>query len=287
MDMDSIGMFGCPTPEDLAAYIDKRLPHARRAPIELHLADCDTCRELVGDTALLSRERLPGFIFGQPRRRVFATGGAALALAASLIVVAKVQPDLLPFGQGADYTELAAAVGQNRTVEGRLTGGFAYAPMKRTTRAGLKAADEDFALLAARSELETRAQERPTAANRRAAGIAQLVAGDTDTAITTLESVVADEPAHAAYHSDLAAAYIARGREWDRREDFDKARAAAERAIELDPSLDEPYFNRALALDALGQAGEAEAAYRRALARDPQSPWNAEITSRLEQVRRP
>jgi tetratricopeptide (TPR) repeat protein len=280
MEMDSIGGFRCPAPEDLAAFTDGQISGAQRSQIELHLADCDACRELVAETVLLSKERLPGFIFGQPRRRAIAGGGAALALAASLVAV------IWPFDDQPDYGPLVAAVGQNRTVEGRLTGGFSYAPMKRATRAGRTGADEDFALLAAKGKLEADAQAKPTAANRHAAAVAQLVAGDSETAIATLESVVAETPQAAAY-SDLAAAYLARGREWDRQEDFDKARAAAERAIVMDPSLDEPYFNRALALDALGRAREAEAAYRRALGRDPRSPWNAEITMRLEQMRRP
>lgn len=286
MDMDSIGRLGCPGPEDLAAFTDGRLPRAERAQIESHLADCDACRELVAETVLLSQERLPGFIFGQPRRRVMVGGGAVLALAASLLVVAKVQPGLWPFNDDPDYSRLVAAVGPNRTVEGRLTGGFAYAPMKRATRAGRTGGDEDFALLAAKGKLEARAQSDPTAANRHAAGVARLIAGDNDAAITALEAVVAEAP-RAAYYSDLSAAYLARGREWDRRDDLEKALAAAERAIVIDPSLDEAYFNRALALDAMGQAREAEAAYRRALGRDPQSPWNAEITTRLEQMRRP
>jgi tetratricopeptide (TPR) repeat protein len=286
MDMDSIGGPGCPAPEDLAAYMDGRLSRAERARIELHLADCDTCRELVADTVRLADQRVPGLIFGQPRRRVIAGGGAALALAASLTVVAIVQPGLLPFNDTPDYSPLVAAVGQNRTVEGRLTGGFAYAPMKRATRAGRTGADEDFALLAAKGDLQARAQADPTAANRHAAGVAQLVAGDYEAAIADLEAVVAEEPRAASYN-DLSAAYIARGREWERPEDLQKARSAAERAIALDPSLDEAYFNRALALDALGLVPEAEAAYRQALERDPRSPWNAEITMRLEQVRRP
>ncbi len=287
MDMDSNSMLGCPAPEDLAAFVDGKLSREARAAIELHLADCDTCREAVADTVSLSNEYVGPMLLGRPRRRVLAGGGAVLAMAASLLVLVRVQPDLFRFGESPDYAPLVAAVGENRTIEGRLTGGFAYAPMRPRTRAGRGAVNEDFALLAANSELQERAQREPTAANRHAAAVAQLVAGDAEAAVTALESVVADEPGRAAYHSDLAAAYVARGRTWGRREDLVKAKAAAERAIVLDPALDEAYFNRALALDALGEAREAEAAYRRALTRDPQSPWNAEITMRLEQVRRP
>jgi Tfp pilus assembly protein PilF len=279
MDMDSNRMPGCPEPEDLAAFADGTLPGKARTAIELHLADCETCREVVADTVSLSREYLGPTLLGLPRQRVLG-GGAALALAASVFAM------VVPFGQNRDYKSLVAAVGQNRTVEARLTGGFAYAPLKRPTRAARAVVNEDFALLAAKSKLEESAQARPTPANRHAAAVAHLVSGDADAAIAALESVVRDEPGKAVYHSDLAAAYIARGRAWDRREDLEKAKAAADRAITLDESLDEAYFNRALALDSLGQAREAEAAYRAALTRDPQSPWNTEISMRLDQVRR-
>lgn len=275
------GNTGCPEPEDLAAFADGTLPRGARAVIELHLADCDTCREVVADTVSLSNEYLGPTLLGLPRRRVLAGGGAAVALAASVLAM------VLPFGQSPDYEPLITAVGQNRTVEARLSLGFEYAPLKRATRAARGIVNEDYALLAAKSDLEDRALARPTAVNRHAAAVAQLVAGDADAAIAGLESVVRDEPGRAAYHSDLAAAYLARGREWDRRDDLENAKAAADRAITLDPSLDEAYFNRALALDALGEAREAEAAYRRALTRDPQSPWNTEISMRLDQVRRP
>ena len=287
MDMDRMSTLGCPEPEDLAAFVDGTLPAPQRTRIELHLADCDTCRELVGDTVMLSREPIGRTVFGLPRERVFAGGCAALALAASLFVAARVQPGLLGLDATPDYTPLIAAVAENRTVEARLTGGFAYAPMKPLTRSARGVMNEDFALLAATSALQARAQDDPSAANRHAAGVAQLVAGDHEGAVAALESVAAEEPERARYQSDLAAAYLARGRAWDRRDDFEKAKAAADRAIVLEPSLDEAYFNRALALEALGQTGEAEAAYRRALARDPGSPWNAEITTRLQQVRRP
>jgi tetratricopeptide (TPR) repeat protein len=206
-----------------------------------------------------------------------------MAAAASLLVTVGV----IPFGRGPDLEPLMAAVGQNRTVEARLTGGFQYAPLRRTTRAARGAMSEDFAVLAATSALQERAEQEPTAANRHAAGVAQLVAGNHEGAVTALESVVADEPERAEYFSDLAAAYIARGRASDNRADFEKANAAAERAVTLDPRLDAAYFNRALALEALGETREAEAAYRRALTRDPESPWNAEISMRLDQLRRP
>jgi tetratricopeptide (TPR) repeat protein len=288
MDIERIGTMACPASEDLAAFVDGRLPKKARAHLEHHLADCDICREIIADTVSLNAERLAGDSWTHAQRRAMTGAAAMVALAASLVVVVQMQPDLLPFGERHSYAELVAAVGQNRTVEGRLTGGFAYAPLKPATRAGRAASgDEDFRLLAANGELQQRSIAEPTAVNRHAAGVGQLVVGDFESAVTTLEAVVEQEPTNAAYYNDLAAAYLARGRQRDSREDFSRARSAAKRAISLDPSLDEGYFNYALAVDAMGQPREAEEAYRQALARDPQSPWNEEITMRLEQVRRP
>jgi Flp pilus assembly protein TadD len=286
MDIERIGTMECPASEDLAAFVDGRLPKKARAHLEHHLADCDICREVIVDTVSLNAERLTGDPWSN--RRAMTGAAAMVALAASLVVVVQMQPDLLPFGERHSYAELVAAVGQNRTVEGRLTGGFAYAPLKPATRAGRAASgDEDFRLLAANGELQQRAVAEPNAVNRHAAGVGQLVVGDFESAVTTLEAVVELEPANAGYYNDLAAAYLARGRARDSREDFSRARSAARRAISLDSSLDEAYFNYALAVDAMGQPREAEEAYQQALARDPQSPWNEEITMRLQQVRRP
>jgi hypothetical protein len=283
MHIDRDGALECPAPEDLAAFIDGTLSPTARQALVHHLADCDRCRELVVDTVALTDEELPS----RGARRTLTWTAAGLVLAASVMVMARIQPDLLRFGARHPYADLVAAVGTNRIVEARLTGGFAYAPMRPATRAARRAENDNFAVLAARSELEQRASTDPTAANRHAAGLAQLVVGEHEAAIESLEAAVRQEPANAAYQSDLAAAYLARGRDRDRREDFQRARTAAARALALDASLDEAYFNQALALEALGEAREAEEAYRRALARDPESPWNAEINMRLQQVRQP
>ena len=282
---NSIQPAGCPAPEDLAAFVDGRLDADRRAEIELHLAGCGVCREAVVDAVLLAGQALPTSRWSG-RRRALAAGGALLALAASVMLLLRASPEFGAFPGRSPYPELVAAAGRDRTVEARLTGGFAYRPLRAVTRAGNANRSEDFDLLAATSAVQQRAIDTPTVANRHAAGIAQLLIGDYESAVATLEAVVAAEPGRAEYHSDLAAAYLARGRQWDRAEDFAKATAAAGRAIALDSSLDEAYFNQALALDAEGRVREAEAAYRRARDRDPGSAWSAEISTRLDQLRR-
>jgi tetratricopeptide (TPR) repeat protein len=275
----------CPGPEELAAFVDRRLTRAARGSIELHLADCDVCRELLADVGLLSREPLPNARWVVSKRAV---GAAALGLAASLVLVLRLAPGALPSGGPDPHAELVDAVGEFRTVEGRLTGGFAFGPLRPIMRSGSNAqGEENFRVLAAVAALEERAETSPTAANRHAAGVGQLVVGAYERAVATLEAAVDEAPSRAAYHSDLAAAYLARGRYLDRRDDFERARRSAERAIDLDNRLSEAYFNRALALDALGEAADAERAYRTALAVDARSPWNAEINTRLQQLMRP
>jgi tetratricopeptide (TPR) repeat protein len=288
MEIDRLGVAGCPDPEDLAAYVDGHLHGTARSHVEWHLADCAPCRLVVTESVALARERVagdPGQLWGLPRRRAYAAAGVTLALAASLLVIARVDPVLLPFGQD-HYGDLVRAVGTTRTVEARVTGGFEYAPLRAITRSAANAATaEDFRLLAANGELQEEALENPSPANRHAAGVGQLVIGDPDRAVTLLQSAVSDEPGEARYHSDLAAAYFSRGRASDDANDFVKARAAAAEAIALDPSLDEAYFNEALALEALGRRTDAQRAYERALARDATSPWNSEIRMRLQRLR--
>jgi len=274
----------CAGPEELAAFVEGRLRSDERSRIELHLADCALCRETVVETARLSDQATPRPVLYT--RRILA-GGAGIALAASLVAAAYLQPQWLGLRTSTPYQELVAAVDGHRLVEARLTGGFPYAPMRAPVRSGGESGQDDFDLLAAAARIRSAAAASPTAPNRHAAGVANLLTGRYDQAIAELEDAVKSDPSRAEYHSDLAAAYLARGRDRESRDDLQKARAAADRAIALNAALDEAYFNRALALDALGQSPEAEQAYERALSRDPTSPWNSEIEARLRQLRRP
>src|SRR5262245_3898940 len=95
------------------------------------------CRDVVAETLRLGGEAVgAGTVLPFWRRpKVRAVGGGVLAVAASLLLMLQVQPQLNPFRGPTPYEELVAAVGTNRTIEARLSG-FRYAPLAPVTRGG-------------------------------------------------------------------------------------------------------------------------------------------------------
>jgi tetratricopeptide (TPR) repeat protein len=152
-----------------------------------------------------------------------------------------------------------------RPVEGQLAG-FDYAPFS-SPRSDRKPVDD----LALRAEAER-------LSSFHARGVALLLLGDVQAALPLLESSTRLAPDDADLWNDLAAAYIA-GRK------FSLALPAADRALELAPSLAAAYFNRAVALEHLGRRDEASRAYRRAFELDGRSQWRDEIASRIARLR--
>jgi anti-sigma factor RsiW len=41
---------GCPDPEEMAAYLDRRVEPDRRSIMQTHIADCDDCREWLAES---------------------------------------------------------------------------------------------------------------------------------------------------------------------------------------------------------------------------------------------
>ena len=89
-----------------------------------------------------------------------------------------------------------------------------------------------------------------------------------DVAVDFICRAIAINPNDAAYHSNLALAYLAQKR-------FDDAAACCWRALELQPNLAGAFHNLGMALAGQSQLHEAIACYRRALEKDSR---NAEDT---------
>src|SRR5438067_1447057 len=126
----------CPDLETLAAYLDGRLKGRDRDRVTAHAADCDTCYFVIAETA-----RMPLPAAGSERRsawrewltlpKVVWPTAAALATAA-MVWLAVGTAWLRP--ASPDLQQLVAAVGTDRTIEARLTGGFAYGPLRGPVR---------------------------------------------------------------------------------------------------------------------------------------------------------
>ena len=292
----------CPDLEQLAGYVDGTLDAAARREVEAHVAHCNHCLELLGETAVAvaaTSETVPlrgpsAVVVDTPpkplpmraaSRRVMVWGSMAATAAVLILAVRLLTLPPMP------ATEPVAPVGRpdllvvdERTTPGRLSAS-PYAPFQSVTRSGgtspggPRSADNPQLLEAARRAQDLAARD-PRPASQHAWGVAQVQIRDWDGAIRTLEEVAAVQPEDARLASDLAAAYLGRGASEARTKDLSKALALADRALQIDPSSDEASFNRAVALDALGQSADAEAAFRTVLQRD-RSPWRQEAARRL------
>lgn len=304
----------CPHPEVLAAWMDQGLDAAERTQVEAHLAGCDECRSVVvhvveiqhalGEMPAAQPEpvsrtatggrglRQAGHADTRHFRTTVRWGAVALATAAALWLAVQFAPPTWWPGHDAEravsrLADLVNAVGQERTVEARLTGGFRYGPLRAPVRSGGSAAPMDhWTLYAAAGRIRENALADPSAANLHALGLAHLVLGEFDHAITALEDAIAEDPQPAQYHSDLAAAYLARARHGRRPDDLPRALGAAQRAVDRNDALLEARFNRALALQALFLEAQARAAWEEYLSRDSGSDWAEEARRHLAALQR-
>lgn len=117
-------------------------------------------------------------------------------------------------------------------------------------------------------------------------GVALLMLGNVDAAVSALERATEAEPDDAAVRNDLSAALCEASRRHDDPRLAIRALAAADRARSLDPALPEALFNRAVALDALQVDVAAAKAYETYIAADQDSPWVEEARRRLALIRK-
>ena len=277
---------GCPDAETLAAFIDGRLTGAERARVVEHLVDCADCyfvfsesaRAAAADQALADDTASSGRRWFT-RPRVLWPSVAALAAAAVLAIA------VIPRSStDRDLRALVAAVGTERTIEPRLTGGFAYGPLK-TVRGATGTVDPSPDVRIAAAQIEKAATEHRTAATLRSLGVAYMVTGRAADAVAALESATREVPSDAAAWSDLSAAYLARSRTSQGLDDLARALNAADRATRLDPKRHEAWFNRALAIEQIPAMREqAKSAWSDYLKLDGRSPWADEAKQHLARL---
>jgi tetratricopeptide (TPR) repeat protein len=286
----------CPDAERLAEYGDRRLPAPEQRDIDRHLVGCADCREALfiaaafrdHDETQLAENSGKVLWF---RHTWVKVGGGVLAAAAGLLIA--IYTGRVPAGtpnaiQGAlgspDLTGLVAAVGAapTRLIDGRLTGGFEYGPPPSVTRGAPASVSTDVQIAAASVELRVGESQLPR--NLHALGVAALLLGDYDTAQKQLAGAASAEPSNPAFASDLAAVHLTRGVRTGDVAELRAAIAAADRALQLEPGLNEARFNRALALASLPApdlSGLEDYA-----ARDS-GPWGDEARRRLSERKAP
>ena len=209
--------------------------------------------------------------------------------AAAAVVVVIFSPSLLRprLDRDAGLVDLVG-VSEQRSVLGRLTGGFPHAPLGVPSAGGQggRAAEADRIFLTA-AKIRESFGERETPSRLHDLGLSQLLAGRYDEAAQALLAASREQPANARYLNDVAAVQLERARRGLRPDDLPRALASADRARRLDPSLTEAWFNRALATTGLSLTSRAKSAWTDYLDRDPASPWAAEARSQLAELSRP
>lgn len=273
----------CPDAERLAEYVDGVLGVAERADVEAHLAGCADCRAVVAETTafvLTDQAATRSATIGRVvpfRKRQWVRGVAAgLAAAAAIAIVVQVERSQ---SDSSALHELVAAVANEptRPVEGRLTGGFKYAPPPSRMR-GPRDREVSHDIRIAAANIEKLAATEYTPENEAALGVAYLALGDFDKAVPALERAVELEPGNPRFQSDLSAAYLARAQGPD---DGARALSAARAATAVPSSPPEAYFNLALAYERMGSAQDAARAWAEYVKRDSESPWAEEAKGRL------
>lgn len=281
----------CPDLETVAAYLDGRLDGAERARVTVHLASCEECYFVFSEAAqthltkkAVEPQQAPWWRSEWLTRPMvmWPSLAGALATAATLwLAVGTGELARWRSGEPRELQALVTAVGTNRTIEPRLTGGFAYGPLRGTVRGDESARRISPDVRIAAAEIEKDAGTTRTQETMRTLGIAHLVVGDVDRAVTTLEAAANESTADAKTFSDLSAAYLVRAADMLRAEDVSRALATAERAIQMKPRLAEARFNRANALERASRPQEALSAWRDYLEIDNRSGWADEARAHV------
>lgn len=133
--------------------------------------------------------------------------------------------------------------------------------------------------------LRDAAHDNATPRARHALGRYLLLKREFDQAIQQFEEALKADPTDAALYADLGAAWLEKGKEYGPgMEQLGKSIVHFNKAIELDKTLPEPYFNRSLAEQYLTLSNEAERDWHEYLKLDATSPWAEEARQNLKRL---
>jgi tetratricopeptide (TPR) repeat protein len=286
----------CPDSALLAAFIEGGLSPYERPAVVTHLAECDQCRSVAVGVVGFQEVQSLDLLWERPSRQAavipidlsqrpewWRRAAAGAGLVATAAVLAALAVPLLKQNSWFERRPLADLVDATRgarTTEARVSGGFEYA---RRPIGDWRARESTrpWQLVSAAGRIRDTYAENDGAGARQAVGVASLLVGEIDDAVSQLMIASSAAPHEGRIANDLAAAYYERSELAARPDDLPRALSAAERAVALAPHLPEAWFNRALIFSALGLTGDARAAWDAYLAKDPSSHWADEARDRV------
>jgi CHAT domain-containing protein len=207
-------------------------------------------------------------------RTVVGSGVIALVSTAAWVTV-WLHPD--------PFSRLVNAQAETRPIEGRLTGGFGWAPYAARPKARQRHSRSSEEVVQAASIVQKEAIDDSSDDARRSAAVALLFEEKPRAALQQLTNAASGTP-DARSLSDLAATRLHIAVSEDDPSLLPDALAAADAALHLQPGLPEARFNRALVLDRLGIRDQAREAWQHYLAADQSSEWATEARERLRRV---
>lgn len=289
---------GFPSEETLAAFIDGRLDAETRRRVVEHMADCADCR----GAWLGGREWGRGLNvvpIKSPSRfgwRALTSSAVGVAAVAAIILMLPIR---LWYQQHAASREMAALASEAndlpvRTIEARLSGGFAYRPVAETVRGDSGDSRHDAFLWKVSVIAVGDTVPNPSIAQLHTRGAASLLLGEVDNAVASLSEALQKESEiesrstaliksrDSALLNDLSAAYYQRYLRKQNAADIRLAAEAAEQSWSTRPS-GESAWNRAL-IFAVTDRDKGKAAWLDYLRFDSSSPWAAEAKIRLRSL---
>jgi CHAT domain-containing protein/tetratricopeptide (TPR) repeat protein len=176
---------------------------------------------------------------------------------------------------------LAQAYTEHRTLEVRIPGAK-YAPMRVERGAGNSNLDKSPALLHAEDLIGENLRQHPNDPTwLQARARADLLDGNYDSAIKSLQRALETAPDSASLLTDLGSAYFLRAESADRPIDYGNAIESLSKALTKSPDDPVALFNRALAGERLFLYTEAVDDWRHYLRVDPQGDWSNDARARL------
>jgi CHAT domain-containing protein len=192
-------------------------------------------------------------------------------------------------GESQGMNDLRAAYKSQRLIEPRVTG-LDYAPLA-TTRGQEKPGVDEVALRRAELQLMKDLDEHRDAKAHHDMGIFYLAGRQFDKAAEQLRVAAKQEPNDARIHSDLGAALLESGKaELSAQaggksiEYFAESLGELSKAYELDGSLLEALYNRAIVHQYMMMPEQAEEDWRTYLEKDPNSKWADEARRNLKNL---
>ncbi|MCA1633611.1 MAG: CHAT domain-containing protein [Acidobacteria bacterium] len=225
-----------------------------------------------------------GALFATPAR-----AAACLLVAAALALGVWLAIPRQPSAVSEGLLALGTAYRQQRPSEARVSG-FGHAP-PANTRSGDEVVYDRPARERAEVMLHSAVNKDPGPDTHHALGQLYLFKQQPDDAIRHLEEALKADGNNARIHNDLGVAWLERGELELRRdeeaastESFGRSLAHLSRALELDPSLLEALFNRALVRTHLKLFRLAEEDWKAYIEKDATSPWADEARQHLKSL---